>query len=296
MKKVIALFFGILVLVALWFFFMKPSDYIVRFEAASSVGTVNQAIKSWKLTKENSAIEPSNSLSIVKQNFVYGDSTHLYTWTLKPLTDSTTAVVLGVKDEDHSISNRLQVLTGHPFIRKQAEANATDFYTGLKDHLDNFDITIDGESVTPPSFAAYVTIDGTQIQKAGGMMKNYGYLSQLMLRDGVEAKGTPFIEVTNWNKITDSITYNFCFPIKNKENLPQFKDVQYKRFLERKAIKATYHGNYITSDRAWYRLLSYAKENNIEVLEQPFEVFYDNPSSGGNERNWRAEIFMPIKE
>ena len=127
-------------------------------------------------------------------------------------------------------------------------------------------------------------------------MKYYGYLSQIMLKDGIEPKGTPFIEVTNWNQATDSITYNFCFPIKNKENLPQFPEVKYKRLYERKALKATYHGNYITSDRAWYRLLSYAQENGIEVINEPFEIFYNNPSTGGNERNWKAEIFMPIKE
>lgn len=296
MKKVIALFLGLVVLAAVWYFFIKPNDFIVRFEAPSTVGTINQSIKSWKLTKNASATEISNSLSEVRHSLVYGDSTHQYTWKLKALTDSTTAVTLGVKDQGNTLANKVSVLLGTPFIRRQAEANAKDFYKGLIDHLDNFDVTIDGESVTPPSYAAYVTITGTQLQKAGGMMKYYGYLSQIMLKDGIEPKGTPFIEVTNWDKTTDSITYNFCFPIKNRENLPTFKEVQYKRFLERKALKATYHGNYITSDRAWYRLLSYAKDNNIEVVEEPFEIFYNNPSSGGNERNWKAEVFMPIKE
>lgn len=296
MKKVISLFLGLLIIAAVWYFFIKKNDYIVRFEASSTVGTINQSIKSWKLTKQNSTLHPSESLEIVKQQLIYGDSTHQYTWELKPKTDSTTAVILGVKDEEHSIANRLQVLLGNPFIKTQAEANAKDFYNGLNDHLDDFDVSINGESVIPPSYTAYVSIDGTQLGKAGGMMKYYGYLSQLMLKDGIEPKGTPFIEVTHWNQTTDSISYNFCFPIKNRENLPQLPEVQYKRLFERKALKATYHGNYITSDRAWYRLLAYAKENNIEVLEEPFEIFYNNPSTGGNDRNWKAEIFMPIKE
>lgn len=296
MKKAISLFLGLLVIAAVWYFFVKKNDYIVRFEAPSTVGTINQSIKSWKLTKKNSTISPSEKLQRVQQQLTYGDSVHDYTWELKPVTDSTTKVLLGVKDKNNSLANRLQVLLGNPFIRTQTEANAKDFYEGLKDHLDDFDVSIEGESIIPPSYAAYVTINGTQIGKAGGMMKYYSYLSQIMLKDGIEPKGTPFIEVTNWNQTTDSITYNFCFPIKNKENLPQFPEVQYKRLYERKALKATYHGNYITSDRAWYRLLAYAKENNIDVLEEPFEIFYNNPSSGGNERNWKAEIFMPIKE
>ena len=296
MKKALTLFLVLLIAVSLWYFFIKPNDYIVRFKAPTTVGTVNQSIKYWQLTKDNSTQGASETLDVVKQSFTYGDSTHHYTWKLKPITDSTTAVTLAAKDESNSLANRIKVLGGDTFIKKQTETTAKDFYEGLKDHLSDFDVTVEGESAIPPKFAAYITINGTQLEKAGGMMKYYGYLSQIMLKEGIEPQGTPFIEVTNWNQTTDSITYNFCFPIKNKQNLPQFPEVQYKRSFERKALKATYHGNYITSDRAWYRLLSYAEENNIELINEPFEIFYNNPSTGGNERNWKAEIFMPIKE
>lgn len=296
MKKVL-LFLVLSVVVGLvWYLFIKPNDYIVRFNAPTTVGTVNQAIKSWQLTQKNVKLLPSSSLDLIKQEITYGDSTHLYTWELKQLTDSTTKVILGTKDEANSLANRFKVAFGETFIQQRSEAVAKDFYEGLADHLDAFKITLEGESVSPPAYVAYVTIEGTQIQKAGGMMKNYGYLSTIMTKDGIEPKGAPFIEITKWNQKTDSITYNFCFPIKNKENLPEFPAIQYKRVFEKKALKATYNGNYITSDRAWYRLLAYAEKNNIEVEALPIEVFYNNPSYGGNEKDWKAEIYMPIKE
>lgn len=296
MKKVfIFLILSLLVGIA-WFLFIKPNDYIVRFEAPTTVGTVNQAIKSWQLTKKNMEQLPTSSLNLVRHKITYGDSTHTYTWKLKQLTDSTTKVVLGVKDAKHSLSNRLKVPFSKTFVQRRSEAIAKDFYDGLKDHLDAFKITVEGESVTTPSYVAYVTLKGTQLEKAGGMMKYYGYLNTIMTQDGIEAKGTPFIEVTNWNQANDSITYNFCFPIKNKANLPEFPEVRYKRIFEKKALKAIYNGNYITSDRAWYRLLAYAEKNNIEVEALPIEVFYNNPNYGGNEKDWKAEIYMPIKE
>jgi len=62
-----------------------------------------------------------------------------------------------------------------------------------------------------------------------------------------------------------------------------------------KVIKATYNGNYITSDRAWYSLLQYAKNNNLEVSQHLLEIFYSNPNMGGDELDWKAEIFLPIK-
>jgi len=296
MKKVVVFLLVSLVVGLAWYLFIKPNDYIVRFNAPTTVGTVNQAIKSWQLTKQNIERLPSSSLDIVKQEITYGDSTHLYTWQLKQLTDSTTRVILGVKDDTHSLSNRLKVPFGDTFVQTRSEAIAKDFYEGLKVHLDAFKITVEGESVTTPCYAAYVTLNGTQLEKAGGMMKYYGYLNTIMTQDGIEPKGPPFIEVTNWNQDTDSIAYNFCFPIKNRTDLPEFPEVQYKRIFEKKAIKATYNGNYITSDRAWYRLLAYAEKNDIDVDPLPIEVFYNNPNYGGDEKDWKAEIYMPIKK
>ena len=72
--------------------------------------------------------------------------------------------------------------------------------------------------------------------------------------------------------------------------------IQYKQYNQVTALKAVYNGNYITSDRAWYALLDYAKQNNIAVNNNPVEVFYNNPNYGGDEMRWKAEIYMPIKE
>jgi len=47
--------------------------------------------------------------------------------------------------------------------------------------------------------------------------------------------------------------------------------------------------------RAWYALINYAKKNNIEIEKKPVEIFYNNPNFGGNELDWKAEIYLPIK-
>jgi len=43
-------------------------------------------------------------------------------------------------------------------------------------------------------------------------------------------------------------------------------------------------------------LLDYAENHDIVVDKKPLEVFYSNPNFGGDELQWEAEIFMPIKE
>jgi effector-binding domain-containing protein len=104
------------------------------------------------------------------------------------------------------------------------------------------------------------------------------------------------IVVNSWNREADSLDFNFCFPIVRSERLPEYPGISYKRIFSKKALKAVYNGNYITSDRAWYALLDYAHRNNIPVEETPVEVFYNNPNMGGNALTWKAEIFLPIKE
>ena len=79
------------------------------------------------------------------------------------------------------------------------------------------------------------------------------------------------------------------------EKLPTHSIIKYKRIFAKKALKATYNGNYITSDRAWYTLMKKAEDLGKEVELTPIEYFYNNPNFGGNEINWKAEIFMPIE-
>ena len=126
------------------------------------------------------------------------------------------------------------------------------------------------------------------------MMRSFPFINSVLVQNGLELNGVPFIEVTQWNMEKDSIAYNFCYPIIQSDSLPFIKGISYQTFQGKKALKAIYNGNYITSDRAWYALLDYAEKNNIEVENKPVEFFFNNPNMGGNELRWKAEVFLPL--
>ncbi len=296
MKKIVAILAFIVIAVIAWYLFIKPYDYVVRFNAKTTVGTINQSIKSWNSSLENTQIIDKSRLDEIQQQFTFGDSTHIYTWKLSPVNDSISSVKVYIKDLENSLANKLAIPFSKTNFEKRSETTAKEFFDLLNSHLEKFKVTINGESTTRATFVAYTPLKGLQIEKAKGMMRNYSLLTQIMLKGDVELNGTPFVEITKWDAIKDSIEYNFCFPIKRPDHLPQHPEIKYKRYLERNAIKATYNGNYITSDRAWYALKEYADKNHIDVDLTPIEVFYNNPNMGGNEMNWKAEIFLPIKE
>ena len=297
MKKVVLGFSIIMVLGLIWYLFIKSYDYTVRFEANTFPGTINQTLKLWDQTLDTvESIQQQNSIYHLTQKVAFGDSVHLYDWKIRPLTDSTSKVQVNIKDLHHSFMNKIMVPFSDTDFEKRSRKTILDFMENLNDHTNRFKVTIVGEEKIPTKYVAYLPVKVAQFQKAGGMMKNSSYITQTLLNSSADFDGPPMVEITKWDNINDSLEYNFCYPIIRSDRLPLNTDIKYKRIFEKRALKAIYNGNYITSDRAWYALLDYAEKNGIEVEPKPLEVFYNNPNTGGDELSWKAEVYLPIKE
>ncbi|MCO5724601.1 GyrI-like domain-containing protein [Robiginitalea marina] len=297
MKKTL---FGILISLAVLvsgYLFFYPYDYVVRFEADTFPGTINQSIKLWHRGAGVQGTEVvQDDLYHLEHMVQAGDSVHRYRWTIEPLTDSTSRVTVKITDPDHSFKNKLLVPFADAAVEKSAVHHVKDFASDLNDHLRLFRVQIEGEAELPGTFYAYVNLKTSQHGKAGGMMDHYMLLSDLLAGSQVTLNGPPMIVVNEWDREKDSLDFNFCFPIIRSDRLPNHPDINYKRIFPKKALKATYNGNYITSDRAWYALLDYAEKHGLEVEDKPVEVFYDNPNLGGDALRWKAEVYLPLRE
>ncbi len=297
MKKKVLVSLGILIIAGIvWYLFIKPYDYLVNFKADSYPGIVNQTIKFWNAELDSSKITESKDLRHVTQILKFNDSVHSYEWKIKPINDSTSKVKVYAKDLNHSLANKLSVPFKDTDFEKRTRKSLLNFLEILNEHLDNIKVTIEGESETRSTFCACTTNTTSQFNKAMGMMKDYPLLNAVLLDNGVELNGPPILEVLEWNRETDILKFNFCYPIIKSVILPKHPELHYKQLHSKRAIKAVYNGNYITSDRAWYALLNYAKKKGLEVDGLPIEIFYNNPNLGGNAINWKAEVFLPIKE
>jgi effector-binding domain-containing protein len=297
MKKTV---FGILIVLLIAFvgyFIIYPYDYVIRFEVGTFPGTINQSIKLWNKTAgvPGSPVVQED-LYHLEQHVQAGDSVHLYNWEITPLTGNSSKVTVRIKDRDHSWKNKLLVPFTDSEIERSGIKHVSDFVNDLKDHIDLFKVHIDGEAEMPSTFYAYVDLKTDQHGKAGGMMDTYMMLSDVLIQSNVTLNGPPMILVDHWDRKTDSLEYRFCFPIIRSDQLPQHPNIKYNRIFPKKALKATYNGNYITSDRAWYALLDYAESKGLEVEETPVEVFFNNPNMGGDALRWKAEVYLPLRE
>lgn len=297
MKKILYVLAFIVIGTLIWYFAIKPSDYTIRFKTNAVAGTVNQSLKLWDQVLDTvRKIRQEGDIYHLSQKIRHGDSVHTYHWKIKPLTDSTSQVIVNISDEDHSLSNRIQVPFQETDFVRRSKKTVRSFMENLNEHTQSFSVTVVGEEEMPMTYIAYIPLQLTQFQKAGGMMRNLSYLTSELAANEVQLNGPPIIEVTQWNMDNDSLYYNFGQPVVRSERLPMDTDIKYKRLFPKRALKAIYNGNYITSDRAWYALLNYAKKHDIEVEHLPVEVFYNNPNTGIGEEQWKAEIYMPIKE
>lgn len=296
MKKISTIIGFLTIGFLLWYFIIKPYDYLVTFKVKTSAGTINQSIKLWNTSLENSSPIQQENLKNLTQQIIVKDSTFNYNWSISSVNDSISKVNVYVTDIDHSFANKISIPFGTTDFEKRTQNTITDFIDKLKEHLNKIRVRVVGIDSTRTTYCAYIPMKGLQIEKARGMMQNYSLLTSVLSAENIEMNGTPFVEITNWNTQNDSIAYNFCFPVIKSDSLPIDPRIQYKQYSGVKALKASYNGNYITSDRAWYALLDYAGNNDIEIVKKPLEVFYSNPNFGGDELKWEAQIYLPIKD
>ena len=297
MRKLGYAVLGIVLVGLLWYLFLKPYEYTVRFKVNTFPGPINQMLKLWGQSNENSEeLVQNGSIYELTQRFKFNDSIHKYHWYIQPLTDSTSRVRVDIHDVNNSLLNKIKVPFSDTDFEKGSRKTIKGFISLLNDHIGSFKVKVVGKDSIAQNFCAYVNISSSQAEKAGGMMANYIELTGFLKDNGLKENGFPYVEVTQWNQKNDSISYNFCYPLVYQDSLPESDRIKFKKSEAIQGIKAIYNGNYITSDRAWYALLDYAEKNDIKVSSTPIEYFYNNPNQGGNELEWKAEIFLPIKQ
>lgn len=295
-KKIIGSLIAATTVLGIWYFFLKPGDYQVSFTANTFPGAINQTIKVWGKERFLGKIVSQKDLYTIQQQFQFGDSIVDYHWNIKRLTDSTSRVKIQITDRQNSWKNRLFIPFSKTVLEKRSKKVLLNYTDYLNYHTKRFKVNVVGQDTVPPSFCAYLEVEGIQRDKAFGMMRDFPFLSGYVEEQGMVTYGVPFVEIIEWNQKNDSIRYNFCYPVKKPDSIPKHDEIKFKGFERRVAVKAVYNGNYITSDRAWYKLMDYAKKEGLQITGNPIEVFYDNPATNGNELSWKAEIYMPLLE
>lgn len=297
-NKIIIISIGISFVLG-WYLFIKESDYTISFKVKTATGTVFQGIQEWTTERAKSNNEIYTILE--KRNFNFlrqemkDDITKMeYRWEIKPENDSITKVIVGIKDLKNSIYNRLTTPLYNTYFKKEQVLKIIDLRNGLEKHLENFKVKIVGEGKSEETFVAYLSLKSVLQEKARIMISNDDIITGYLHQNNIKIVGRPYVEVLDWNLDEETLDYNYCFPIEKSTKYIEHELIKFKIIFEIKGLKATYFGNFRTSDRAWFALLDYAKKNDYKLENKPLEHYLNNPFNGGNELNWKTEIIIPF--
>lgn len=298
-RHIISISIG-LIIAAVWYFVLKDYNYKISFTSPQAPGIIYSSLLEWN-NGENPANKAVTTLSKapfseIRQEVKAGDSVFTYHWIIHRKNDSVTRVTAHITDKQHSFLQKLQVpFYKNAFVRSSI-ATVNRVENGLKRHHTTYKVAPVTKGKFPSTYCAYISLKSALRDKAGTMIRNIGTIMGYLRENNIPLTGNPFLEVTAWDMEEDQITFDFCFPVEEKDTYPPNPVVKFKRAEEKIALKTTFNGNYRISDRAWYTLIDHAEIQNIPIKKLPVEIFLNDPHMGGDALQWQAEVYMPVEE
>ena len=279
-----------------WYLLIRPYDLQVRMKLRTKPGVVKQLVKLWDKNDPERHIVAFDDEEVLEQQVAINEHQYQLRWMTEMINDSITQIKVRITEPGSAVVNRLSSLITESELEQNARQMLQDFYQLSEGHLKKIRVKIDGIASYPSAYCIYVPLSTSQASKAHGMMANYSLLSTYITENNLMVAGVPFVVVNEWDQENDLIQYDFCYPIMKKDSLPTHQVIRHRQFEGGTALKATYNGNYISSDRAWYELEYEAAKQDLKPTGKIIEYFYDNPNFGGDGLDWRADIYYAIQE
>jgi len=300
MKKIKFIIVFLLVGFLGWYFFLKSYDYQITFQTAHPTGVVYNTLLTWNNweSSENKAVTiyAKTPFSKLNQELHVSDSIINIEWKIIRNNDSLTKVTAYLTDKDNSFIQKLKV----PFVKTDFQNRMISTVKRIKEQLRDsekkYKVGQVEMSKIPKQYCAYISIESKLSEKANKMMEVNSEIVNYLFDNSIEIEGNPFLEVTKWNEEENSLSFNFCFPVAYNDDYTPYSDIKFKMTEEKPALKTVFNGNYRVSDCAWFSLIDYAQQNKINIERLPTEIFFNDPHSGGNELEWKTEVYMPIKQ
>ncbi|WP_242082817.1 hypothetical protein [Aestuariivivens sediminis] len=283
----------------IWYFFIKSYDYKITFRTTQASGIIYQTLLGWNNWEplNNKKVQTLEKIPFtgIKQQLDLSDSIIDIRWKICRVSDSLCQVNAYLSDRKNGILQKLKV----PFVKTDFVKRGLSIVKRIQRELNDLDERYKVGKVEiskiPEQYCAYVSLESKLEEKANQMMVNNSYILSYLQDNNIEIIDAPFLEVTQWNADDGYLFFNFCFPVSNTKNYRDFEEIKFKTTNEKLALRVSFNGNYRISDCAWFTLIDYAERNHMEIEKMPTEIFYNDPHNGGNELDWAAHIYMPIK-
>ncbi len=295
---------GLIILLALAggiaFLLPRPADYQAHFTAKTTPDVAYFNVLNWDSWNRNEEIPAYDILerqpdSSITTKVSANDTTFIFNWKFEKLNDSVTLIRVLVSDPERKIYNRLVGPFFNTRFKKDVRGNLFDIKSRLEYLAKSFHSEFTGYQHFDKVSCVCLSLKSKIRGKAMTMVSNVTALNQFVLQNKLERNGPPFLVIYNWDERNDSIRYDFCFPIKRTDKVPEDPAIKFKTIDSMESVKTDFYGNYSISDITWHHLAEEAKKLGYESNHKLIEVFYNDPHAGGDELRWKAGIYFGVK-
>lgn len=282
-------------------FYNRPCDYRASFTTEASPDVVYFHLLNWKnwnrkLSGVEIRVTEKQALQSVSSQVVLPDTILDFHWKIRALSDSSTEVRACVSDPDRRLKNRLSAPLFPTAFRRGVRMNILDLMQRLETLRKTFHFEFRGPSYFEARACVYMTLNCDIRQKAATMMATVTELNQFVRQNKLGLEGHPFLLIHDWKVGSDSIRFDFCFPIREQEAIPPHPLISFKHVEGMAAVQSDFYGNYSITDASWFDLAEEAEKMGYTSNGRLIEVYHNDPHSGGNEREWKAEIFLGVRK
>jgi effector-binding domain-containing protein len=282
------------------FLLTRPSDYQAHFTEKTTPDVAYFSILNWDIWNRNQVkpkfeILGKTPVSSISQKVSVNDTTFIFKWEFEKLNDSLTLIRTFVSDPDRKLYNRLTLPFKNTRFKHDVRGNLLDIMTRLELMMGSMRYEFTGHHPFEKKSCVGIRLKSTVRGKAAMMMSNVIALNQFVRENKLELDGSPFLVIQGWNEHQNSISFDFCFPIKRTDAIPENPNIKLMTVEGMDAIKTDFYGNYSISDITWHNLAEEAKKSGYRSNGKLIEVYYNDPHSGGNELEWKAGIYLGIE-
>jgi effector-binding domain-containing protein len=285
---------------AIAFLLTRPSDYQAHFTAKTVLDIAYFSILNWNSWNRNELIPKFEILnktpvSSVSMKVSVHDSTLVFKWKFEKVSDSITRIRVYVSDSQRKYYNRLIGRFFNTPFKNSVRSNLFDIKSRLEFLSKSVHYEFTGYSQLEKKSCVCMNLKSTIRGKAMTMLSNVTELNQFVSQNNLELNGPPFLVIYDWSELSDSIRYDFCFPVRRTDAVPENPKIKLKTIETMDAVKTDFYGNYSLTDVTWHNLAEEVKKMGHTSNHKIVEVFYNDPHAGGNELEWKAGIYMGVK-
>lgn len=149
---------------------------------------------------------------------------------------------------------------------------------------------VDVEPITYIGLEAEVDTSNSEAISAT-MANLYGQLMQAAETSGLQMAGAPLAVYKSFDENNMEIICGL--PVQKGATIAH-ESITIGETLGGKAVKATHKGNYDKLPFTYEKVNEYIKNNNLQVVGYPYEVYITDPEQVSDTAKWITEVYYPL--